>query len=74
MSIIIDRVSNVTDSQPIEGATLKEFPIEGCSFPLKVWLIDMTIEEAIHSFGKCVVSFHQDLDLFRVVIYDDYME
>ena len=74
MSIIIDRVSCIDESQPVSGATLKEYPIEGCSFPYKVWLLDMTIEEAVKSFGKCVVSYNSDLELFRVVIYDDYME
>lgn len=74
MSIIIDRVSCIDESQPVDGATLKEFPIEGCSFQYKVWLLDMTVEEAVTSFGKCVVSYNSDLGLFRVVIYDDYME
>ena len=74
MSIIIDRVSCIDESQPVSGATLKEYLIKGCSFPYKVWLLDMTIEEAIRSFGKCVVSYNSDLELFRVVIYDDYME
>ena len=74
MSIIIDRVSCIDESQPVSGAALKEYPIEGCSFPYKVWLLNMTVEEAVKSFGKCVVSYNSDLELFRVVIYDDYME
>lgn len=74
MSIIIDRVSCIDEFQPVNGAILKEFPIEGCSFPYKVWLLDITVEEAVTSFGKCVVSYNKNLSMFHVVIYDDYME
>ena len=74
MSIIINRVSCIDESQPVSGATLKEYFTEGCLFPYKVWLLDMTIEEAIHSFGKCVVSYNPYLGMFHVIIYDDYIE
>ena len=72
--ISIQRASNINESCPVVGATLKEFPINGCSFPLKVWVIEMTVEEAIKSFGKCVVSYKEGLCLFHVLIYDDYIE
>ena len=77
--ISIQRASSINESCPDEscpvvGATLKEFPIDGCSFPLNVWVIEMTVEEAIKSFGKCVVSYKEDLGLFHVLIYDDYIE
>ena len=72
--ISIERASNFNESCPVFGATQKEFPIDGCSFPLKVWVVEMTVEEAIKSFGKCVVSYKEDLGLFHVLIYDDYIE
>ena len=74
MPIIIDRVSCINEDAPTPDATLNEYYLKGSSFPYKVWLLAITIEEAVKSFGRCVVSYNQELEMFRVVIYDDYIE
>ena len=75
MSIIIDRVSCINEDSPAEGAELFQFTDPNHSLYLfKYWLLDSTVEEAVKNFGRCVVSWNAELELFRVVIYDDYIE
>ena len=74
MSIIIDRVSCRKEEAPVEGAEFAKYISDDEEQTYEVWLLDITVEEAVKSFGRCIVSYNQDLELFTVTIYDGYVE
>jgi hypothetical protein len=72
--IIIERASIWSNERPVEEARQHIFNIPECALEATQWCLDMTVEEAIHKYGRCIVSYIEDLNCFKVLIYDDYIE
>jgi hypothetical protein len=72
--IIVEKASVWTNERPVEEARQRIFDLPECDLKTTCWCVDMTVEEAIHKYGTCVVSYIEGFDRFKVLIYDDYIE